>query len=119
MTADQFRRLALSFPGAAEGAHQGHADFRAGGKIFATLGYPSEKWGMLKLTPTQQAEYLRGANAVQSVEGGLGPPRLHACLSETGKQSERAPRHERRLAKHRAGLTSPRTAVAGLFTRQP
>jgi hypothetical protein len=38
MTADEFRRLALSFPEVVEGSHMGHADFRVGGKIFATLG---------------------------------------------------------------------------------
>lgn len=37
MTADEFRRLALTLPEAVEGSHMGHADFRVGGKIFATL----------------------------------------------------------------------------------
>ena len=53
-----FRRAALSLPEATEGAHMGHADFRVRGKIFATLG-PDEDWGMVKLTPDQQAYYLR------------------------------------------------------------
>ena len=54
MTAEQFRRLALALPEASEVGHMGHPDFRVGGKIFATLGYPDEKWGTLKLTPEQQ-----------------------------------------------------------------
>jgi hypothetical protein len=54
MTPAAFRRLALSLKGATEGAHGGHADFRAGGRIFATLGYPDEEWGMVKLAPEQQ-----------------------------------------------------------------
>jgi hypothetical protein len=59
VTAEQFRRLALSFPGAIEGSHQGHPDFRVrGGKIFATLAYPDGKWGMVKLTPEQQEEFV-------------------------------------------------------------
>src|SRR5438874_7297170 len=58
MTADAFRRLALSLPEAVEGSHMGHADFRVGGKIFATLG-PDESWGMVKLTPEQQVEFVR------------------------------------------------------------
>jgi hypothetical protein len=37
MTADDFRRLALSFDGAVEQAHMGHPDFRANGRIFASL----------------------------------------------------------------------------------
>jgi len=54
MTPAGFRRIALSLQGAIEGAHGGHADFRAGGKVFATLGYPGKDWAMVKLTPDQQ-----------------------------------------------------------------
>jgi hypothetical protein len=54
MTAKQFRRLALGFPEATENEHMGHPDFRVRGRIFATLG-PDEDWGMVKLTPEQQA----------------------------------------------------------------
>ena len=58
MTADEFRSLALSFPEAVESAHMDHPDFRVRGKIFATLG-PGEKWGMVKLTPEQQQEFMK------------------------------------------------------------
>ena len=58
MTPDAFRRLALSFEDAIESAHMRHPDFRVGGKIFATLGYPDEKWGALMLTPAQQKKCL-------------------------------------------------------------
>ena len=37
-----------------EGAHGGHPDFRAGGKVFASLGYPDMEWAMVKLAPEQQ-----------------------------------------------------------------
>src|SRR5688572_27326061 len=37
MTATDFRRIALNLDGAEEGAHMGAADFRVGGRIFATL----------------------------------------------------------------------------------
>ena len=57
-SAADFRRIALAFPGAEEGAHMGHADFRVGGKIFATLGYPDDAWGMAALLPEQQADFL-------------------------------------------------------------
>ena len=59
MTADQFRRLALSLPGVSERAHMNHPDFRVGGKIFATLGAPDKEWGMVKLTPEQQRRFVR------------------------------------------------------------
>lgn len=62
MNTDEFRRLALSMAGAIEGAHMGHPDFRANGKIFATL-YPDGQSGMVKLSPDQQAEFMR-ADAV-------------------------------------------------------
>jgi hypothetical protein len=58
MTADKFRSLALDLPATAEGSHMGHADFRVGGKVFASLG-PNEDWGMVKLAPAQQAAAIK------------------------------------------------------------
>jgi hypothetical protein len=58
VTTEQFRRLALSFPETVEGEHMDHPDFRVGGKIFATIS-PDPKWGMVKLTPEQQVEFMR------------------------------------------------------------
>ena len=54
MTPAAFRKLALSLEGAMEGAHGGHPDFRACGKVFASLGYPGKEWGMVKLDAEQQ-----------------------------------------------------------------
>src|SRR2546423_14706635 len=72
MTADDFRRLALELPETSEGAHMGHPDFRVGGKIFATLG-PDETWGMVKLTPEQQAEFVRAKPKVfEPISGAWG-----------------------------------------------
>jgi hypothetical protein len=53
MSADDFRRLALSLPGAIEASHMGHPDFRVHNKIFATL-WPKEGRGVVILTPEQQ-----------------------------------------------------------------
>jgi len=58
MTAEGFRKLALSFPEAIENRHMHHPDFRVRGKIFATLGYPDKNWGMVKLTPAQQTRFV-------------------------------------------------------------
>ena len=58
MTADDFRKLALELPEAVEEEHMEHPDFRVRRKIFATLG-PANDWGMVKLTPDQQADYVR------------------------------------------------------------
>ena len=59
-TAAIFRRLALAQPGASEGAHGGHPDFRVANKVFASLAVPDAAWGMVKLTPEQQ-DMLMGA----------------------------------------------------------
>src|ERR1700761_8132808 len=54
MTEEDFRRIALSFEGAEESAHMGAADFRVGGRIFATLAHASAGYGNLMLTPEAQ-----------------------------------------------------------------
>ena len=73
MTPNQFRRIALSLPDAAEGAHMGHADFRVGGKIFATLGHPDAAYGMVQLKPDQQALLVETSPKVFTpVPGGWG-----------------------------------------------
>ena len=59
MTADEFRRIALSFPEAVEASHMGHPDFRVGGKIFATLGYPNTGFGVVMVTPQDQDLLVR------------------------------------------------------------
>jgi hypothetical protein len=69
VNADAFRRLALALPGAVEGAHMGHPDFRVGGKVFASLA-PDGSWGMVKLTPAQQAERVAAAPDVFGVFAG-------------------------------------------------
>ena len=55
MTAADFRRIALTLPEVVEASHFGKADFRVGGRIFATLALESEGYGVLLLTPEQQA----------------------------------------------------------------
>jgi hypothetical protein len=59
MTTNNFRQLALSLPGAIESAHMNHPDFRVGGKIFATLGYPDDEWAVVKLTPVEQRNFMQ------------------------------------------------------------
>ena len=73
MTPAAFTKMALSFDGATEGAHGGHPDFRAGGKVFATMGYPDAAWAMVKLTPDQQEMLCAAEPAMfQPVKGGWG-----------------------------------------------
>lgn len=58
MTADEFRDIALDMQGAVESAHMNHPDFRANGRIFATLA-ADERSGVVKLSPDEQSEYMR------------------------------------------------------------
>jgi hypothetical protein len=73
MTPAAFRKLALALDGASESAHGGHPDFRAAGKVFATMGYPDNAWAMVKLTPDQQEMLCAAEPAMfQPVKGGWG-----------------------------------------------
>jgi hypothetical protein len=73
MSARKFRKVALGLPEAVEGAHQGLADFRVGKRIFATLGYPDESWGMVKLTVEQQSMLVESEPEIfRPVPGGWG-----------------------------------------------
>ena len=63
----------MSLLEAVEGSHFGQADFRAGGKIFATLALESEGYGVLLLTPEQQAGMVEDEPKIFSpVPGGWG-----------------------------------------------
>jgi hypothetical protein len=73
MTADDFRRIALSLEGAEEGSHMGATDFRVGGRIFATLAAEKQGYGNLMLTPEQQAAFVAEEPTVfLPVPGGWG-----------------------------------------------
>jgi hypothetical protein len=73
MTAAQFRAIALTFPEVVEASHMGHPDFRVGGKIFATLGYPNEGRGVLVLSPEEQQGLIsRYPEMFEAVPGGWG-----------------------------------------------
>src|SRR5208283_828464 len=73
MKAADFRRIALSFEGAEEGSHMGAADFRVGGRIFATLASEKQGYGNLMLTPERQAEFVvERSDLFLPVAGGWG-----------------------------------------------
>jgi YjbR len=73
MTADAFRRLALSLPETVEQQHMNHPDFRVAGRIFATLGHPDARSGMVSLTPELQQQFVEAAPEVfKPVKGGWG-----------------------------------------------
>jgi len=73
MNVHDFRRIALSFPGAEESSHMGAADFRVGNRIFATLASAKQGYGNLKLTLEQQRAFVEELpNVFLPIPGGWG-----------------------------------------------
>src|SRR5215471_2404179 len=73
MNANDFRRIALSLKGDEESSHMGQPDFRAGGRIFATLASQKQGYGNLMLTPEQQATFVEELPEVfLPIPGGWG-----------------------------------------------
>ncbi|MBV9610751.1 MAG: MmcQ/YjbR family DNA-binding protein [Acidobacteria bacterium] len=58
MTPADFRRIALGLQDVEESSHMGAADFRVGGRIFATLAHEKQGYGNLMLTPEVQADFV-------------------------------------------------------------
>jgi len=87
MKVSDFRRIALSFEGAEEGSHMGSADFRVGGKIFATLAAQKLGYGNVKLTLEQQEEFARELPEVFiPIGGGWGRMGMtHICLAKANE----------------------------------
>ncbi len=87
MTIDDFRRIALSMEGAEESSHMGAADFRVGGRIFATLASAKQGYGNLMLNAEQQAAFVEEMPEIfLPVHGGWG--RMGATHIRLAKASE-------------------------------
>ena len=80
MTPDAFRKIALSMPEATESEHMAHPDFRVGGKIFATLGYPDREHGMVVLPPEEQARLIKSHSKVFFPAKGAWGRRGSTCV---------------------------------------
>jgi hypothetical protein len=73
MNIHDFRRLALSLPGAEESSHMGSPDFRIDGRIFATLAAAKLGYGNIMITPEQQAAFVEDLPEIFiPVPGGWG-----------------------------------------------
>jgi len=70
VTPVRFRELALALPKTEEHAHSGHPDFRVAGNIFATLGYPDAKHGMVKLSAEEQRALIKAHPHAFCTAGG-------------------------------------------------
>src|SRR6202158_4443548 len=70
MTTDDFRRMALSLPGAEELNGLGYLNFRVGRKSFATI---ENSLAVIRLTRDQQATFVAAAPEVfEPVSSGWG-----------------------------------------------
>jgi len=103
MTEKDFRRIVLALDGAVEGAHMGHPDFRAHGRIFATLREPSgtkptsntkptksgpSLVGVVMLTPQQQQYFLTTSRAFTPESGAWGRAgSTRVCLGEVDAET--------------------------------
>lgn len=73
MTAEDFRRIALSLNGVEEYAHAGAPAFRVGGRKFASLASQAQGYGNLMLAPEQQAAFVEDAPHIfMPIAGGFG-----------------------------------------------
>lgn len=92
MTPNDFRKLALSIPDVEEREHMNHPDFRVAGKIFASLGAPNEEWGMVKVTPDEQAALIAEApKAFKPCTGAWGRAGCTNVHLASAKKSQLAP----------------------------
>ncbi len=110
MTPHQFRKLALSQPEVVEGQHMGVTDFRANGRIVATIGTPDEAWGMIKLPLELQALVCSSRPEVfQPFKGGWG--RLGCTSVRLAPAKAPEVREALQLAIQNAMEKKPRTAT--------
>jgi hypothetical protein len=89
MNAEDFRRIALSLEGAEESSHMGAADFRVGGRIFATLASVKQGYGNLMITPEHQVEFISGRpDLFLPIFGGWGRMGMtHIRLAEADEDT--------------------------------
>jgi hypothetical protein len=87
MNVADFRRIALSLPGAEESSHMGQPDFRVNGRIFATLASAKQGYGNLRLTLEQQTSFVEEMPEVfLPIPGGWGRMGMtHIRLAEASE----------------------------------
>lgn len=125
MTAQEFRGLALDLKGAEERSHMNHPDFRAHGRIFATLGYPDESFAMVKLRPDDQKQLVdahpqmfRPVKGAWGLQGSTTVILARAkteivaqALDLAWQESAKVPAKKRATKKGAAGTKSTRRAL--------
>ncbi len=75
------RKLALACPEAQEGQHQGHPDFRVGGRIFMTL-WPADRRAVVKLPVADQQALAQMDPDAFCVRGWAAQGWTHVTLAK-------------------------------------
>jgi hypothetical protein len=124
MTAEDFRRIALSFDGAEESSHMGVPDFRVGGRIFATLASQDDGFGNLKLTPElQQLLIAESPDVFLPIKGGWGRMGMtHIRLDEASERQMTDALHTAwrlRVDMNEKGSSRPKKPAKKKTTRKP
>ena len=138
MTANDFRKLALGLADVIESAHMDHPDFRVGGKIFATLGYPDASWAMVSLRPVDQDLFIQadplafvpvkgawGKQGATNVRLGKATKALvksaleSACRYRIEKTAATAPRGGRRAVPPASSAGARQAATTSRRSRPP
>jgi YjbR len=126
MNIRDFRRIALSFPGAEESSHMGAADFRVGGRIFATLASAKQGYGNLHLTLEQQQAFVEELSGVfLPIPGGWGRMGMtHIVLATASEDVLRGALHAAwklrvdRNAKSRGKASESKKSRTGMKARR-
>jgi hypothetical protein len=121
VTADDFRRIALSLDGAEEGSHMGAVDFRVGGRIFATLAHVVQGYGNVALTPEQQAAFVEELPEVfVPIAGGWGRMGMtHVVLAQANEDVLRGALQTAWRNRMDANTRTKRRAVRTRAARSP
>jgi hypothetical protein len=117
MNIRDFRRLALSLPGSEESSHMGAADFRVGGRIFATLAAAKLGYGNIMITPEQQSAFVEELPDIFiPVAGGWGrggATHIHlAVATEDVVLGALQTAHKNRVEKNAKSGSTPPSAKA-------
>ena len=92
MTPGEFRKIALSQRGAVASEHMTHPDFRVGGKIFATIGYPDDDHAVVMLSRDEQegfiAEFPKTFSAVKGAWGKRGSTQIDLTVADAEAVAE-------------------------------
>ena len=103
MTADQFRRLALSLPEPPQDPIWGTPIFVSAARSLRRSGYPDETWGMVKLTIEQQSKFVSTAPKVFVPQREPGESWLHERPPQSGHQGLAVAGTDCRVDQLRAG----------------